>query len=170
MTQEKEIQLQSLLTNAYKTHEKGLRAYSFFKTYNLETSRDLVQTTFMRTWAYLVRGGSVDMMKSFLYHVLNALIVDEYRKRRTTSLDLLLEKGFDRRTDEFERTFDISDGKKALALINALPEKYRAVMYMKYVRLLSVKEISILNGQTKNTVSVQVHRGLAKLKLLYPHA
>lgn len=32
-------------------------------------------------------------MKAFPYHVLNNLIVDEYRKRKTASLDDLLEKG-----------------------------------------------------------------------------
>ena len=38
---------------------------------------------------------------------------------------------------------------------------------MRYVRDMSLQEISLLTGQSKNAVAVQVHRGLEKLKLLY---
>ena len=50
-----------------------------------------------------------------------------------------------------------------------LPIKYQKVMRMKYVQDLSIKEIALLTGQSKNTVTVQAHRGLEKLKLLYKH-
>ena len=40
-------------------------------------------------------------------------------------------------------------------------------MRMRYVQDLSLKEIALLTGQTANTIAVQLHRGLAKLKLLY---
>ncbi len=40
---------------------------------------------------------------------------------------------------------------------------------MKYMQDLSLKEISILTGQSKNTIAVQLHRGLEKLKILYKH-
>jgi DNA-directed RNA polymerase specialized sigma24 family protein len=40
-------------------------------------------------------------------------------------------------------------------------------MRMRYVQDLSLKEMSLLTGQTENTVAVQAHRGLAKLRVLY---
>jgi len=40
-------------------------------------------------------------------------------------------------------------------------------MQMKYVQNLSLTEMSLLTGQTKNTIAVQAHRGLEKLKDLY---
>jgi len=42
-------------------------------------------------------------------------------------------------------------------------------MEMRYARDLSLKEISLIAGQSKNAMAVQTHRGLAKLKLLYNH-
>lgn len=95
MTLKKEKQQQSLLTSAHHEYEKGLNAHAFFKVNNRATGEDLVQETFMKTWVYLVKGGKIDVMKSFLYHILNNLIVDEYRKRKTSSLDVLLEKGYE---------------------------------------------------------------------------
>ncbi len=118
----------------------------------------------------MVRGGKIEMMKAFLYHVLNNLIVDEYRKHKITSLDTMMEKGFEPGVDNVNQLFNLLDGKRALSLIQNLPKKYQEVMRMRYVRDLSLKEIALIVGQSKNTVAVQLHRGLAKLKLIYNHA
>ena len=91
--QEKEQRI--ILGQAHDEFEKGLNTRAFFKVSDHAIGEDLVQETFMKTWSYLVKGGKIDVMKAFLYHVLNNLIVDEYRKRKTTSLDVLLEKGFE---------------------------------------------------------------------------
>ena len=107
------------------------------------------------------------MMKAFLYHVLNNLIVDEYRKRKTTSLDDLIDKGFEPSENVSERLFDHLDGSAALLLIKRLPKKHQEVMHMRYVQFLSLKEMSLIIGQPRATVAVQAHRGLEKLKELY---
>jgi RNA polymerase sigma-70 factor (ECF subfamily) len=114
-----------------------------------------------------VKGGKVDTMKAFLYHVLNHLIIDEYRKHKTISLDVLMERGFAPSTNNSMRLFNILDGKAALLLIQNLPEKYRTILHMRFVQNLSLREISLITGQSKNTVAVQMHRGLEKLKVLY---
>jgi len=129
----------------------------------------LVQDAFMKTWSYLIKGGKIDTMKAFLYHILNDLIVDEYRKHKTISFDVLLEKGFEPKNDHSKRLFNLLDGKAAILLIQRLPEKYQKVMRMKYVQELSLKEMSLITGQTKNALAVQLHRGLEKLKMLYNH-
>src|SRR6185436_11146437 len=141
--------------------------HAFFKLNNHVTGEDLVQETFIKTWGYLVKGGKVDIMKAFLYHVLNNLIVDEYRKRKMTSLDVLMEKGLEPGDGRSGRLFDILDGKGALLLIQRLPVAYQKIMRMKYVQELSLQEMSLITGQSKNALAVQAHRGLEKLKVLY---
>lgn len=171
MTALQEIERREILSVAHHEYGKRLNAYAFFKVHDHATGEDLVQDTFMKTWKYLVKGGTIETMKAFLYHVLNNLIVDEYRKHnKTTSLDILLEKGFEPSTDGSERLLSILDGKAALLLIEMLPEKYRKVMRMRYEQDLSLQEISLITGRSKNTLAVQVHRGLEKLKILYRHA
>ena len=127
----------------------------------------MVQDTFMKTWLYLVKGGKIDLMRAFLYHVLNNLIVDEYRKNKTSSLDILLEKGFEPSTGNSDPLIDFLDGKKAILLIQRLPETYHQVMRMRHVQDLSLQEISLLTGQTKNSIAVQLHRGLQKHRIIY---
>jgi len=167
MTTQQRTTIQELFTTAYREYEKGLYTHAFWKVSNRETSEDLVQATFLKTWSYLMKGGEIDMMKAFLYHVLNNLIVDEYRKRKTTSLDALLEKGFEPSAGHRDQLFNVLDGKTAFSLIEKIPESYQKIIRMKYLEDLSLKEMSQATGFSKNTLAVKVHRGLEKLKLLY---
>ena len=82
-----------IFVHAYQDHHRALLRRSFFKISDQALADDLVQNTFLKTWEYLVRHGSIDSMKAFLFHVLNNLIVDEYRKKKPVSLDILTEKG-----------------------------------------------------------------------------
>jgi len=167
MTLKGKKEQQDILTSAHNDFEKSLNARAFFKLHDHALGEDVVQETFMKTWLYLVKGGKIDLMRAFLYHVLNNLIIDEYRKRRTSSLDVLMENGFGPSTENSDQVINFLDGKKAIILIQRLPKMYRQVMRMRHVQDLSLKEISLITGQTKNSIAVQLHRGLIKLKLLY---
>jgi RNA polymerase sigma-70 factor (ECF subfamily) len=166
MTLLEETTQQNILTEAHHDYQKVLYTHAQFKIHDTVMSEDLVQDTFIKTWSYLVRGGKIDTMKAFLYHVLNNLIIDEYRKRKTTSLDVLLENGYEPSVDESERTINKLDGKALVTLIDLLPKKYKKVMRMRYIQLLTLAEIALLTGQTKNTIAVQTYRGLGKLRLI----
>ncbi len=155
------------MTLAYHDYKKGLDSHAYFRLNNKVRSEDLVQDTFVKTWGYLVKGGKIEIMKAFLYHVLNNLIIDEYRKRKPISLDGLIDKGFEPNTGDNEPAFSILEGKSAILLIQRLPERYQKIMRMRYVQDLSIEEMSLITGQTRNAMSVQVHRGIAMLKLLY---
>lgn len=170
MSPSQTIKQHKILTNAHHDYEKGMNVHAFFKVHDRDTSEDLVQETFLKTWVYLAKGGRIDLMKAFLYHVLNNLVIDEYRKGKTVSLDVLIEKGYEPTTGFSSRLFDILDGETAVLLIAQLPERYKKVVHMRYVEDLSLAEIAKSTGQTKNAIAVQVHRGLEKLKLLYEPA
>ncbi len=169
MNKKEEYFQKKVMEVAYRDYRSGLNRYSLLKLHERTLSEDTVQDTFIKTWSYMVKGGKILVMKSFLYHILNDLIIDEYRKKRSVSLDALIDKGFDPKDKNPERNVNVLDGKKAIELIKKLPEKYQKIMRMKYIQELSLKEMSILTGQTKNTLAVQIHRGIEKLKVLYKH-
>ncbi len=168
MTPTQQTELQTVMAVAHKNYEKGLNVRAFFKTGDHAIGEDLVQDTFMKTWKYLVKGGKIDVMKAFLYHILNHLIVDQYRKHKSSSLDVLIEKGFEPAAEsDTERLYNTLDGKSAILLIVQLPIKYQKVMRMRHVQDLSLPEMALLTGQTKNAIAVQLHRGLQMLKTIY---
>lgn len=158
---------QEVFIKGYMDYEKSLLRRSYFKVSNKELADDLVQTTFLKTWEYLVKHGKIDSMKAFLFHALNNLIVDEYRKRKPVSLDVLTGKGFQVSYDDSEQMCNIIDGKMAIMLIPLLSKKYRDVISMRYIEDMPLKEIAALTSQSKNTVAVQIHRGLGKLAILF---
>lgn len=157
----------ALLTAAHMDFSKGLGAHAFFKVHSDSVSADLVQDTYIKTWAYLVKGGKIVTMKAFLYHTLNNLIIDHYRKKKNASLDVLLEKGFNPKDESSESLIDMLDGKAALVLIMRLPVAYQKIMRMRYVQDLTLEEMSLITGSSKNALAVKVHRGLEKLRALY---
>ena len=158
---------QDELKVAHDNFQKGLNTYAYFKVHDRSVSEGLVQDTFVKTWKYIVKGGKIEVMKAFLYHILNNLIVDEYRKKKTVSLDGLIEKGFEPSTGDSEKLFNALDGQSAVHLITLLPKHYQEVMRMRYIQDLSLTEMSRLTGKSKNTIAVQLHRGLEKLKVIW---
>lgn len=167
MTAKQSLRLQAELTVAHHNYKKMLNACALAKLRDPALCEDLVQQAFMKTWIYLVKKGKIDLMKAFLFHVLNNLIVDEYRKHKTISLDAIMEKGFEPKTKGYESLADFIDGRAAMLLTNNLPEKYKKIIQMRYVQGLSPTEIHLATGQSKNSIAVQAHRGLEKLRLLY---
>ncbi len=167
MTPKQRLSQQLALTTAHHDFNKGLNLHAFFKVHNSAIGEDLVQDTFAKTWKYMIKGGKIDVMKAFLYHVLNNLIIDEYRKRKNASLEVLVEQGFEPSVDDSGRLFNVLDGKVAVLLIQRLPVTHRKIVHMRYIQDLSLKEIAVITGLKKNNVAVIVHRGLEKLKVLY---
>ena len=157
-------EIEAIMTKAHFDFEKSLKTHAFFRTNDSFISDDLVQETLTKTWKYLLREGKVSLMKPFLYHILNCLIIDEYRKHKSVSLDVLLEQGFEPSSFDFNRILDLYDAQLAAKLIEKLPLTYRKIMYMRYIQELTIPEISRLMSKSKNTIAVQSHRGLEKIK------
>lgn len=169
MNKKEEIQRREILDAAHHDFQKGLNAYASFKVSDPIVGEELVQDAFIKTWQYMVKKGKIGGMRAFLYHILNNLIVDEYRKRKykTASLDTLMDNGFIPSVDESSKLYNTLDGKVTVLLIPKLPIIYRKIVHMRYIEGLTLREISIITGQTENAISVRLHRGIIKLRLLY---
>jgi RNA polymerase sigma factor (sigma-70 family) len=158
---------EEIIIRAYKDHEKELLQRSFAKVDNHELSADLVQKTFLKTWEYLLKEKEIQHMRGFVFHILNNLIIDEYRKHKPLSLDVLQEGGFDIAFDESDRLVNQADGKTALLLLPLLAEKQQEVLTMRFEEMKTIQEIAAATKQKPNTVTVQIRRGLDKLVILF---
>jgi RNA polymerase sigma-70 factor (ECF subfamily) len=52
-------------------------------------------------------------------------------------------------------------------LLDDIPSPYKEAVFMRYVIGLELKEIAEITGDSVNTVSVHVHRGINKLRELF---
>ncbi len=160
-----------LFEEAFEQYSDALFRHCFFRLSDREKALDLTQETFLRVWKYSENGGEIEDMKAFLYRTLNNLVVDEYRKKKTVSLDSLLEEegvsegDFNDLVSSDRESFEQAiDSKRALLLLERLPDKYRTALTLRYVEGLSPKEIAEITEETENVISVRIHRGLAKLR------
>jgi RNA polymerase sigma factor (sigma-70 family) len=158
---------------AFNAHSDALFRHAFFRLSDRERALDLVQDAFIRAWDYVRGGGDVKTPKSFLFRILNNLIIDEYRRAKAESLDKKLEDNpaweaafAEGSVWEVEEEIDEADlVQKVRNAITELPEEDRTVVTMRYIDGFSPKEISrILGSTTENAVSVRIHRAVAKLK------
>lgn len=139
-----------------------------FRLSHREKAKDVTQEVFIRLWNYVREGKDVRNVKSLLYKIANNLIIDEYRRKETYSLDRLQEEsGFDIAFDDRERIESEDELKNLRKVIDTIPEQYREAFIMRHIDGLSIKEISKITGDSENIISVRVHRAIEKIKKLY---
>jgi RNA polymerase sigma-70 factor (ECF subfamily) len=153
-------------TKAYNEYGDAIFRYCFFKISNREKALDFVSETFTRTWQYLLSGNEIENMKTFLYTTARHIIIDEYRKKKTTSLDDLIDQGIEPYLEIEESLYTSLDIERVMEYVHKLPEKYSSIIVMRYVDDLSVKDIAVIINETENVISVRIHRGIAKLREL----
>ncbi|HEY1037438.1 MAG TPA: RNA polymerase sigma factor [Candidatus Paceibacterota bacterium] len=157
---------------AYEAHSDAIYRFCLFKLSNAELAKDMVQETFMKVWIYLAKGESVENTRALLYKTAGNLVIDQYRqqarrKGKSESLEVLNEAGFEPSFDETQSIIDRIDGAEAMALISQVPDPYGETIFMRYVQNLEISEIVSITGESDNTVSVRIHRGLEKLRKIF---
>lgn len=156
---------------AFEDYSDALFRHAAMRISNREKAIDAVHDAFTKVWSYVRQGHQIDSFRSFLYKVLNNLIIDEYRKHKEASLDALLDiDGVDEGSfpelseSTVEALAATIDGRKAFDLLNDIPEQYREVLIFRFVDELGPKEIADLIEESENVVSVRIHRGLRLLR------
>lgn len=170
-TDDMEESQEDCFLKAFDEYNDALFRHAFIRVSNRDKAIDLVHDTFTKVWVYIRSGHQIDSYRSFLYKVLNNLIIDEYRKRKEMSLDALLEaEGVDEGAfsdlseDTVEALAATIDGRKAFEMLGHLPDIYREVITLRFVDGLGPKEIGELVEESENVISVRIHRGLRLLR------
>lgn len=160
---------------AFERHSDELFRHASFRLSNRDRALELTQECFLRAWQYVKRGEEIREMRPFLFRTLRHLIIDEYRKTKSFSLDEMMEGDDGGQiesmlprddTNTLEAAMDRYDGTRAVEAIRKLPDLYREVIAMRYVDSLTIPEIAALIKESENVVSVRLHRGLKKLRTL----
>lgn len=141
-----------------------------------ERALEITQETFLKAWNHISKKDAeeIHQWRSFLYRILNNLIIDEYRKHKAQSLDAMLANEetsvsveaelLRDETNELEAAMVRFDGGQAIAALEKLGEQHKTVLMLRYVEGLSPREIAESLGESENTVSVRIHRGIKKLQ------
>lgn len=157
--------IEAIFMKSYDEHADAILRYCVFQTSNREVALDILQDTFTKTWMYLKDGKEIDNIKAFLYKVAKNLIIDYRRKKKTYSLDAIIETGVDfAGGNEEENAANNFDKEFVVGKLDKLPEDDREILTMRYVNEMSIKEIADTLDLTTNNISVKIHRAVEKMK------
>ncbi len=149
----------------YETYADDLFRHAFFRVHDRERAKDLVQETFTRTWQTLSEGATIENLRAFLYRVLTNAIIDDSRKKKSVSLEALVEEGFSPSDDNAtEAVYERTVIRETHELLSTLPDEYRLPLVMRHLDGLSPGEIADALGLTENVVSVRINRAMNKLR------
>lgn len=156
---------------AFDTYADALFRHASIRLSDRERAIEIVHDAFTKVWGYMREGREIESFRPFLYKVVGNLIIDEYRRRRETSLDAILEtEGVDEgmftelREEPVESLIDTLDARAAVAALSVLPDIYRESVVLRFIDGLTPKEIAALIEESENVVSVRIHRGIKMLK------
>lgn len=153
---------------AFDDYADALFRHCFFRVSDRDAAKDLVQETFTRAWDHVRLLKEVRDYRAFLYRIADNLVVDFYRKKKTVSLEDLGDKEKNTLFYDERRTREVEDdARRILVEIKKLPEDYQKAVTMRYIDEFSPKEIAAILGETENTVSVRLHRGVEKLRKIF---
>ena len=131
---------------------------------SLEAARDVVQEAFSRTWLYLAEGKKIDYIRAFLYRVAGNLIIDASRKKKSSSLDKMMEDdGYEVADENAKDPSIVPQTREVMHHLKSLDEIYRIAITKRFFEEKSPKEIAAELGVSENVVSVRIHRGIERL-------
>jgi RNA polymerase sigma-70 factor (ECF subfamily) len=153
----------------YDENAQALFRYCYFRVFDRERAKDLMQDAFTKTWEYAAKGNEIDSPKAFLYRVAHNLAINDIRKSgRTTSLETMNEEtGFDPSSEDHERVTVEAEVREMLDKVKELKEEDVQVLTLRYVADMAIKEIAKSLGESENAISVRIHRATERLKKVY---
>ncbi len=164
-----EAELSAQFVSAYDQYADAIYRHCRFRVFNRDRAEDLMQETFKKTWQYLIDGKSIENLRAFLYRVASNLIVDELRRRKELSLDLLEENGVTLASTDHERLLETIEVQEFIDLLSHLNDRYRTMIVLRYINDLQPEEIARVTGETPNVVSVCLYRALRQIRKLHAH-
>lgn len=150
---------------AYEEYADEIFRFCAFKLYDREKAQDVMQDSFMRTWAYVTAGNEIENLRAFLYKTARNLCVNEMVRGKTYSLDEMQEvAGFDPSDTHMETPEETAEASVLMQNIASLDEAFQEVLTLRYMNGLAVHEIGEILGEAPNTISVRIHRAVQALK------
>ncbi len=166
----KEGILQQRFVELYQTQVDAVFRFCLFRIADREVALDLTEDTFTRFWQTLRDGRVYGNEKALLFITARHLIIDWYRRKKSLSLESLtgsagIESFPAPDATWFEGELQ-AEGRYLLSKISELDPIYQQVVYLRFVEDLRPQEIASILGESPNTISVRINRGIAELKKL----
>ena len=156
--------LEKIFADTFATYSDAIFRFCLLKVSSVELAEDMTQEVFMRYWQSLRDGKEMTNTRSLLYTIANNLAKDWYKKKKSVSLETVLESGHQPSAEVVVSPENSASYQEVLAVIDDMDEHDKEVLFLTYVEGLEPKHIAQMIDQTAGTVSVRLNRAIKRLK------
>lgn len=153
----------------YSKESDAIFRFCLLRVSNREQALDITQETFLRLWQSLVDKKEIRNNRAFLFTIAHHLIIDWYRKKKSISLESIMDKDREIAYDPMDEKTRSSlewgpEGRYLLGKISELSPTFYDAVYLSFVEGMSPGEIGEILGISANATSVRINRGLVELR------
>ncbi len=146
-------------------YQDAIFRFLYFRVGRRSLATDITQDTFTKTWMYLVSGKTITYPEAFLYRAAKNALIDYYKKQKTSSLDTLMEEGYDpASTADTDHILHQDDIESIRTLMETLDEESKQIIFLRYTEERSIEDIARIYKKSVNAMTVHIHRLLKKLR------
>jgi len=151
------------ISSIYKENVDDLYRFVYSKTYNKHLTEDVVSDTF---YTLLDVIDSYDESKSKVRTFLFGIALNKLRQKWSSKKyrHVPIDEDILEHTPSISKKRDSSLVKKVYGALNALPEKYRQVITLRFTMYKSIKDTAKELGTTVTNVTTIQNRALKKLR------
>lgn len=151
------------LQRFYEEHVRVIYRFIYARVGNREEAEDLTSQVFVKALHGLDAARDGASAQSWLFQVARTTVADHWRRfyrLRTDSLEDLVAAGWEA-PDEPQQP-DSPPDERAQRLLSRLPERYREVLSLRFLRNHSIRETAEIMHLTEANVKVLQFRALKK--------
>ena len=153
----------------YNKEADAVFRFCLLRTSDRDMALDFTQDTFMRFWSAFSMGEKeIKNHRTFIFTIARNIIIDWYRKKKSISLEGLLEAtGPDKSSFTAVARENVemeAEAEFMIRKISLLDEPYQHALYLRCVEELKPREIAEILGESANVISVRISRGLEQLR------
>jgi RNA polymerase sigma-70 factor (ECF subfamily) len=158
--------LAALVTGHYERRGRELWGLARRLGASDEQAGDVVQDAHLRLWRELGRGTAIVDVDAWTFRVVYRLVMDQHRLAR--KVGEIVGRLRDRQPDA--TTFDVDDRLSLWPVVDRLPARERATLYLRYRVDLSFDQIGEVMGITPASARTYASRGVERLRSMLPDA
>ena len=151
-----------------QSYEDAIFRFVYFRLRNRALALDITQDVFTKTWLYLAAGKEIEYKEAFLYRTARNALIDYFKKAKSSSLDLMMETGFDPASSkDVDAVFKHDDIATVQRMVADLDETDQQIIFLRYAEERPIEEIATLYNKSVNAMTVYIHRLIKKLRTRY---
>ena len=149
----------------YEEKFRLIYRYVYSNIGNREVAEDLTSEIFLKAVSSIDQERGPYSMQKWLYLIARTTVAEYWRtyyREPGTSLDELLESGWEGPAEEAPAAISSGPADRVQRLLQALPQHYREVLTCRFLLNLSIKATALRMGLTETNVKVLQFRALKR--------